>query len=143
MKPVLAVITSVVVLAAGWLLIGLVLSLLGYFGAQAAGRVILMHYLNLFLVWVLSPTVGGFLALRITSDIFKSVSIHTIYVGFVSVTAVLLALTYLAGLFAVTKGGSSIGDFLFSMLQGAGIFFGAWIGRSIAESHRPRVPLAE
>lgn len=139
MKPVLAVVTSVVVLVVGWLFIGIILSLLGYFGVQAAGRVGLMHYLNLFLVWILSPTIGGFFVLRITAEIFKSVSIQTIYVGFVSVTAVLLAFTYLAGLSAVTSGSSSVGSFIFSLAQGAAIFFGAWIGRAVAEGHRPKL----
>lgn len=136
MKSVLAVVTAVIVLVAGWLLIGLMLLLLGYFGAKAAGGVGLMSLINLFLVWVLSPTVGGFLALRITSDLFKSVSIHTIYVGFVSVTAVLLIITSVAGLSTVARGNSPIGPFLFSLLQAAGIFFGAWIGRAVAQVHR-------
>jgi hypothetical protein len=136
-KPVVATLTSLVILAIGWLVIAFLLSLIAILASEARSGIGLLHLINAFLVWVLSPGVGGFFAVYVTSLLFWSVSTQTIYVSFVSVTAVVLVILFLLGVLSVRLGGSSYVDLALFILQGAAIFPGARVGKAAVDDVRP------
>ena len=137
MKPVFATLTSLAVLVIGWLVMALLLSMIGAVASQARSGVGLLHVVHTFLIWVLSPGIGGFFAVYLTALWFNSVSTHTIYVSFVSVAAVILILLFLMGIVSVRLGESSFGSLVLFALQAVAIFLGARIGKACADDLRP------
>ncbi len=112
------------------------LYLLGVVASKASSGLGLLHLLHVFLMWVISPGVGGFFAVSVTAHIFRSVPISTIYVSFVSVAAVLLVLLFLLGVLRVRVGGSTVGEMVIFVLQAAAIFLGARIGKTTSAINR-------
>ena len=78
---------------------------------------------------VLSPGIGGFFAIYLTSLMFRAVDLKTLYVSFVSVVAVVTTVLFLVELIWLSSGKRSTGEMIMFMLQGAAIFVGAWVGR--------------
>lgn len=137
MRSVLAVLTSLAILTLGWFLMALLLSLIGAAASQAREGVGLLHFVHGFLILALSPGVGAFFAVYVTALVFNSVSIHTIYVSFVSLNAVVLVLLSVIGIVSVGLGQSSFWSLVVLALQAASVFLGAWIGRASADDARP------
>lgn len=137
MKAVLAVVTALLVLVFVWLLVAGLMYGMGYLALQArptgGGLLLLLH---VFVMWVLSPGVGGYLAVFVTSAIFRSVPVSTIYVSFVSVIGVMTVLLFLLGLVGYWWGRSTLWEFVFFVLQAVAIFVGARVARAFAESKR-------
>jgi hypothetical protein len=136
-KAVLATLTSLTVLTIGWFVIALVLSLIGVVASEARDGIGLLHIVHVLLIWVLSPAIGGFFAVCVTVLLFNSVSTHTIYVSFVSVTAVILILLFLMGVVSIRLGESSVGSLVLFALQAAAIFLGARVGKAAVDDVRP------
>jgi hypothetical protein len=136
-KPIFATLSSLAVLVTGWIIMAILLSLIGAIASQAHGGVGLLHLIHVFLIWVLSPGIGGFFALYVTALLFNSVSTHTIYVSFVSATAVILAVLLLAGIVSIRLGESPLGSLILFALQAAAIFLGARVGKAAADDVRP------
>jgi hypothetical protein len=118
-------------------MIAALLSVIGTVASHARDGVGLIHLIHAFLIWVLSPGIGGFFAIYLTALLFASVSTQTIYVSFVSVTAVILAMLFLIGIISLRLGVSSFGSVILFALQTAAIFLGAWIGKAAADDVRP------
>jgi hypothetical protein len=125
MRSVLAVITSIIFLGIGWLLVGGILSLLGWLllkTGYASDFVLLIH---LSLIWILSPGVAAAIAITVTNSIFRSVPSSTISVGFVSVCTTVCLLLIASGY----REGLALSTIAISLLQCAAIFVGARVSR--------------
>jgi hypothetical protein len=91
---------------------------------------------------VLSPGIGGFFGVYVTSLAFGSVSTRTIYVSFVSILAVILLVLFLMGVISIYLGDSSIGDLVLFTLQALAIFVGAGVGKACLEDVQPAISRA-
>jgi len=136
MKPVLAVVTALLVLVLAWLLVAGVMYGIGYVAMQARPTGGLLLVFHIFLMWVLSPGVAGYLAVFVTSALFRSVPVSTVYVSFVSVVGVFTVLLFLLGLAGYSWGRSTLLQLVLFTLQAAAIFVGARVARGFAESRR-------
>lgn len=142
MKAILAVVVALLLLLLGWLLVAGLLYGMGYVAMQARPTGGFLVILHVFVMWVLSPGVGGYLAVFVTSAIFRSVSVSTLYVSFVSVVGVFTVLLFLLGLAGYSWGRSTLLQLALFTVQAAAIFAGAKVARSFAESKRAAVTQA-
>jgi hypothetical protein len=142
MKAIFAVVVALLVLVLGWLLVAGLLYGMGYVAMQARPTGGLLVIFHVFLMWVLSPGVGGYLAVFVTSAIFRSVPVSTVYVSFMSVVGVFTVLLFLLGLAGYSWGRSTLVQLALFTLQAIAIFVGARVARSFAESKRAAVAQA-
>ena len=131
MKALLAVILAFMFFLVGWSFLSIILYGIGYVASQARGGVGLIHFLQVFLMWVLGPGFGGFIATYTTPLIFKNVSAKTIEIGFISVITTLAIILGLFSLLMVYKGEDGLGKFIIFLIQFAAIIIGAKIGKSM------------
>jgi hypothetical protein len=136
MRAILAVVTALFVLILGWLLVAGLLYLMGIIAIKARPQAGLLLIVHIFLIWVLSPGAAGYLAIFVTSRLFRSVPIPTLYVSFVSVVGVLSALLFLIGVLAYSTGHSTLGEPILLVFQAAAILVGARIARGLSEERR-------
>ncbi|MFZ5862070.1 MAG: hypothetical protein ACOYXR_04390 [Nitrospirota bacterium] len=136
MKAILSTLSSVIILVLGWVLMATILAVIGIIASRARPEVGVFPLVNIFLMWVLSPGVGGFFAVYVTALLFRSVPISTIYVSFVSVAAVLVILFFIYDFERMVLEGSGIGKFLIFVLQSGAIFLGALAGKTFVNDVR-------
>jgi hypothetical protein len=135
MKAFASIVAAFLILAAGWLFLAGLLFGVGYLGARAGGEANLMYYLNVFLMWLLGPGFGGFLASYVTPQLFTSVKPETIFVGFISVLITLSASISILSIVLPMPEKVEIGEFLIFVLQVSAIVVGAKIGKSSYEQN--------
>jgi hypothetical protein len=111
-KALFAMLSALVFFVVAWLVISLILYVIGAVGSLARPRMDLIHLLHIFLMWVLGPGIGGFFAIHLTSVIFRTVDLKTLYVSFVSVVAAIIALLFLAMLILLGSGRQSVGELI-------------------------------
>lgn len=136
MKAFFATLSALASLAVAWIVITLILYVIGAVGSQACPGLGFIHLIHIFLMGALSPGIGGFFAIHLTSIVFRAVDLKTLYVSFVSVVAVIMALLFLVALISLSSGRRSIGELIMFLLQAAAMFLGAWVGRLFASERR-------
>ena len=134
MKIALGVVASLIIFLLGWFFLSGLLLLLGYVVAQASPEVGLMHYFHLFLMWVLGPGFGGFLATFVTPRIFKSINPDTLLTSFITIIITLYILILLIDIFFVQNESFSFWESAIILLQVSAMVLGAKIGRSVHEA---------
>src|SRR5260370_33629926 len=138
MRPVLAIIVSTFIFLFCWLLIAGLLALMLWVAVKTEHASTLFLLFHAVVIWILRPAVCAALAIFATASSFRTVAPSTIFVGFISVLAVLLF-----GL-VVLGAASSMDDELpnhhlvVMFFQIVAIFLGARIGLFFAEVRRIR-----
>lgn len=128
MKVACAVVVAFVFLLVGWGFWGLCFEGVYYVASHAREGTGLIHYLHIYLKWILCPLYGGFLATYITSRIFKEIGATTIATGFISVVVTLAVVVSLLMFLQAETYYSSISDIVVVVIQNAVIIVGAKIG---------------
>lgn len=130
MKAFLAVISAFILLVIGWLFLGMLLYGIGYVAFHASDSVGLMGLLQVFLMWVLGPAFGGFLAIYVTPQIFKTVRAEIIFTGFISVLGTIVVISSLFSVLLISHGRADVGEFIMFLIQFGAVVIGAKIGKS-------------
>ena len=134
MKIALGVVASLIIFLLGWFFLSGLLLLLGYVVAQASPEAGLMHYFHLFLMWVLGPGFGGFLATFVTPRIFKSINPDTLLTSFITIIITLYILISPIDIFFVQNESFSFWESAIILLQVSAMVLGAKIGKSVHEA---------
>ena len=133
MKTIFATLSSLVILAVAWLVIALSLGVIGMVGSLARPGLDLILLIHVLLMHVLSPGIGAFFAIYLTSLMFRAVvDLKILYVSFISIVAILC----LVGLISLSSHKRSTEEMIMFMIQSAAIFLGAWVGRRFGSYRR-------
>lgn len=135
MRSVIACITALVVFVVSWLLVGSLLAVMGWIANNTGYSSTVFLVIHVFLIWILSPGVGAAIAIAATNAIFKTVSLSTIYVSFVSICATASFVLFFLGYIAANTE-QPIGRLVVFLLQVLAIFVGAYVGRLLSDAER-------
>ena len=134
---VLAVLFAFFIGAVGTALIGFLFLMLGIVAAKAIGYQTYSHYVFMEgFAYFVSPGIGGFWAIYVTTHIFKKLPPATIYVSFTSIMGCLAVLTLSIDTYRVYQSIISIGDLCITIFQYIAIFVGAWLGKRSLKDQR-------
>lgn len=129
MKVVFAVILAIILLVIGWIILAVILSGIGFLLYNAREDTGLMDWLNMILVWILSPGFGGFLATYVTPRVFKNIDVKTITTSFITVIVTLFVAMFT--LLLIQKTNAEISEHILFVSQIVAIVVGAKIGKSM------------
>jgi hypothetical protein len=136
MRSVLAVFFSFVIFLLSWFINAFLVGALAMAAVYAGAGQGLFLILNIIFIWIICPGIGAFVAVSGAIKKFIDVEVNTIFVGFVSVCAVLIILFFL---FSVSLYFMELNNFwsvIVLLLQSASIIFGARFGKMYALSKR-------
>lgn len=130
MRVAIAIFVAFVLFIVGWLINALVMTVLAVAATYAGVKPGIFLLINIFLIWVLSPGLGGAVAVYATAKKFKDIDPMLILVGFVSFTAAMLILLFSFSLFIYSVQGDGFWSVLILLAQGTAVFIGANIGKN-------------
>ena len=136
MQSVLAVFFSFLIFLLSWFINAFLIGALAMAAVYAGAGQGLFLIINIIFIWIICPGIGAFVAISATVKKFIDVEIGTIFVGFVSVCAVLIILFFL---FSVSLYFMELNNFwsvIVLLFQSASIIIGARLGKMYAVSKR-------
>jgi len=136
MRSVLAVFFAFVIFLTSWLLNAFLVGVLAMAALYAGAGAGIFLILNILFIWILCPGIGAFTAVSAAIKTFEDIEIETIFVGFVSVCAVLIILFFIFSVSMYFMELNKFWNVVLLLLQSASIIFGARFGKLYAISKR-------
>jgi hypothetical protein len=134
MLSVLSVLFAFILFLIGWFFNAFLVGVLAFAAIYAGAGKGLFLIINILFIWIICPGIGAFIAVSATIKKFTEVEIETIFVGFVSVCAVLIILFFIFSISLYLFDLNNFWNVILLLLQSASIFYGARLGRSYAKA---------
>jgi hypothetical protein len=134
MRSVGAVLFAFAVFLFSWFFNAFLVGALAYAGVSAGGGAGLFLILNILFVWILCPGIGAFIAVSATIKKFNDIETQTIYVGFVTVCAVLIFFLFLFSVSLYFMEINSFWNIVLFVLQSCAVIYGSKFGKAYAVS---------
>ena len=134
MRSVGAVLFAFVVFLFSWFLNAFLVSALAFAGVSAGGGAGLFLILNMLFVWIVCPGIGSFIAVSATIKKFSDIEVQTIYVGFVTVCAVLIFFLFLFSISLYFMELNGFWSIVLFVMQSCAVIYGSKFGKIYAVS---------
>ena len=132
MKSVFAVLFAFFIFIFSWFLNAFLVGFLAYAAVSAGAGAGLFLIINILFIWIICPGIGAFIAVSATAKQFRSVQIQTIFVGFVTVCAVLISMIFIFSVSMYFMDVSSFWNIVLFVMQSCAVIYGSKFGRTYA-----------
>jgi hypothetical protein len=136
MQSFVAVFFAFTVFLFGWAFNALLVTGLAAGAVYAGAGAGIFLIINMLFVWIICPGIGAFVGVSASIGRYRTVDVTTIFVGFVSVCAVLIILLFSLSVSLYFMHLNGFWSVVLFVLQSASVIFGARIGKSYALSKR-------
>ena len=134
MRSVGAVLFAFMVFLFSWFFNAFLVSALAFAGVSAGGGAGFFLILNILFVWIVCPGLGAFIAISATIKKFSDIEVQTIYVGFVTLCAVLIFFMFIFSVSLYFMELNSFWSIVLFVLQSSAVIYGSKFGKIYAVS---------
>ncbi len=131
MRVALAILYAFFVFLLSWMLNAIAIAGIAFAATSAGVKPGIFLFLNILLVWILSPGLGSGVAMYAAGKKFKDVEVSLILVGFVTVCIVCLTILFSLSLLIYSVKGENFWSIVLLLAQGTSVLVGAKVGKNV------------